>query len=291
MILFIFPTKSETLSFSYPTSITLDNGDLFIIHKNGIAITDPACTSIKKAFTLPEIITEEHYLKISIGKFEDGIIVWTIFDKFYYYSPTDNFVKRAQSTIVSNKVISYYSITPHYIDQSNNHYCIIAYISGDIYLYFKYYKFYPSSSSDINEIDYKYFEDFYYVDGIKQGRTNIKENNGLACEFLKNSYSENILTCFYTVYYEGYKLAISYFKIDAMSIVKESTLLNKHFNIGQSLDCIKSFTNTDHSKALICYYLYNSKSECFIYDLFDNINDINKNLFEYKGKCKKKCMD
>ena len=37
-LLLLFPTKSSSLSFSYPTSITLDNGNIFVIHKTGIDI-------------------------------------------------------------------------------------------------------------------------------------------------------------------------------------------------------------------------------------------------------------
>ena len=69
----IFPIVSTTLSFSYPTSITLDNGNLFIIHKNRIAITNPTSTEIIGSSALPEEITEEKYSKISIGKFIDDM--------------------------------------------------------------------------------------------------------------------------------------------------------------------------------------------------------------------------
>ena len=138
------------------------------------------------------------------------------------------------------------------------------------------------------ELYYNTFDDIYYSEeGTNCGKTNIQDK-GLTCEFLINSNSEEILTCFYTVYFDqSYLLAIAYFKINGETSI-ESVSLNKHFNIGLSLDYIKSSTTIDHSKALICYYLYDGKAECFIYDLFDNINDITKNLFEYEGKCKQK---
>ena len=279
ILLLISPTKSSTLSFTYPTSITLDNGNIFIVHKTGVAITNPDCTEIIDSSSLPEEITEEQYKKISIKKFEDGIIICLVFDKIFVYSSTGTFIKRMLSSIASG--ISYYSLIPHYIDQNNNHYFIIAYFYTSS-LYLRYYRYKPS---DVSEQGYSYFSDIYYENGVNHGNTQI-QNKGLTCEFLKNSDSENILTCFYTIYYNGsYQLAIGYFKITGETTI-QSTSFNRHFNLGLSLDCIKSSTTIDHSKALVCYYLYYGNSQCFIYDLIDNIDDINKNLFEYKGKCK-----
>ena len=285
ILLLIISSISSTLSFSYPTSIILNNGDIFIIHKTGVAVTDPACSTIKKSSTFTEELTEDSYSRVSIGKFEDGMIVCLIFDKIYFYDSVGNFKRKGLGTITTSNVL-YFSLIPYYVDINSFHHFIVAYITGNKLL-LDYYKYDPTDTTDIKFIENTYYEDIYHSeDGINYGPIKI-QNKGLTCEFLKNSNSEKILTCFFTIYFnDSYQLGISFFKINGNNI--ENYLTSNHFNMGLSLDCIKSSTTIDNSKAIICYYLYNSKSECFIYNLLDNFNDITKNLFEYKGNCKKK---
>ena len=105
------------LSFSYPTATTLNNGNIFIIHKDGVDSTDPTCTTInnypKKTFydDSEKINTEEKLSKVSISKFSDGYICTIYNDKINIFGRSAEF-KRSSYTIDSSlsSYISYYCL-------------------------------------------------------------------------------------------------------------------------------------------------------------------------------------
>jgi hypothetical protein len=116
ILLLIISSISSTLSFSYPTSIVLNNGDIFIIHKTGVTVTDPTCSTIKKSHSpFNGELTEDSYSRVSIGKFEDGMIVCLIFDKIHFYDSVGNFKRKGLGTITTSSVL-YFSLIPYYVD-------------------------------------------------------------------------------------------------------------------------------------------------------------------------------
>ena len=60
---FIFKTVLS-LYFNFPTSIQLKNGNIFIIHQNGISITDSNFTKIIINVTQNEIISSKEDLNL-----------------------------------------------------------------------------------------------------------------------------------------------------------------------------------------------------------------------------------
>ena len=81
MILFI-PSNSS-FPFSNPTVETRENGDLFIIHENGVSICNPDITSCDDfyQFGSNEKITTERLSRVSIIKFDDGCIAFINYNK------------------------------------------------------------------------------------------------------------------------------------------------------------------------------------------------------------------
>ena len=95
-ILILIKIVNNKLNFSYPTAITLNNGDIFIIHKYGITICDSSLLNIiknVKNFTSEneQISSEEKLSKVSISKFNDGFIVSIIINKVYIFDKNGNY--------------------------------------------------------------------------------------------------------------------------------------------------------------------------------------------------------
>lgn len=159
----------STLSFSYPTSIILENGDIFVIHKTGITITDPTYSQIKsnvRDFSYEdEQITESTLSKISISKFTDGngYIVCIIKADIFIFSKTGVYKTRSSSILPSS--IKYFSLKPYNFQNYEYHF-IVAYIYGNE-LNLDYFK-YDISENKIKTVKSETFLDrFYNVDGYE----------------------------------------------------------------------------------------------------------------------------
>ena len=78
-------TTIYALSFKYSNAITLNNGNIFVIHETGITICDPSFSKIIKnvtVFTSGDRISSANYLsKVSISQFNEGYIVSVIINK------------------------------------------------------------------------------------------------------------------------------------------------------------------------------------------------------------------
>ena len=145
----------STLSFSYPTSITLGNGNIFIIHKFGICICDPSFSTIIKdnvyTFQSEEQISDLNKLsQVSIREFSDGVIISVIINRIYFFDPQGNY--KIRSTTFSSG-ISYYSLTPHKTEYSVYYY-LVAYIYGT-QLNLEYYRYDPSETEKIKKLSQK----------------------------------------------------------------------------------------------------------------------------------------
>lgn len=76
----------QSLSFKYPTAITLKDGKIFVIHSLGIDICDSNYqTSERKLTFANEINSDESLSKISLSKYSSGEFLIFIINKFYLY--------------------------------------------------------------------------------------------------------------------------------------------------------------------------------------------------------------
>ena len=79
----------SSISFEYPSALTLNNGNIFIIHKTGVSICDPSNSTIIKdiiIFKESEQIKNEDYLsKVILAQFKDGYIVSIIINKIFFF--------------------------------------------------------------------------------------------------------------------------------------------------------------------------------------------------------------
>ena len=84
----IYQTKS--LSFKYPTALSLKNGNIFVIHSLGIDICDNKyITSINKV-AFDNEINEQTLSKISISKYSNDEFLVFLINKFYLFDANGN---------------------------------------------------------------------------------------------------------------------------------------------------------------------------------------------------------
>ena len=71
----------STLSFAFPTSTTLTNGNIFVIHQDGINVCNSGATRIIRnsyIFSEDEKITKDILVNMTILQFSDGFIISNI---------------------------------------------------------------------------------------------------------------------------------------------------------------------------------------------------------------------
>ena len=187
LTVYIFLSPLSTgfnLNFTFPNSITLNNGNIFVIHKYGVSIFNSSCPEIINntyVFEDSEIISDEQDLSsVSIKQFEDGYVLCTINNKIYIFDSDGKYEFKGEY-IQTN---SYITLATHFIQANRIYYFLIGYISSQkAYLY--YYK-YDSTERKI------------YSNISKIITPNDKSAiKGLSCEFMKESSSDRII-CMYS---------------------------------------------------------------------------------------------
>ena len=260
IILFFLLIKitNTKLNFYYPTAITLYDGNIFIIHRTGITICDSSFSKIIRYvqnFTsdIEQISTEEKLSKVSISKFNDGYFVSIIINKVYIFDKF-GYMKDCKNLEYAYNNL-YFSLTAYKYD-IDYYYFLVGFIYQQS-LYLFYYKYDLSISKIIEVAKILGFNEVDVYNNI----INI-QNKGLSCQFLKNNNNEDLILCLFSVCL-NLKQELDY---GAFLIRSNSIIVNaiEYDFYDYSIECIKSFSNYDHSKALYCYYLYNNEVECQI---------------------------
>ena len=272
-------SKIYTISFSYPNAVvTLKEGNIFIIHKFGICICDSSFTTIiKEIYTFQEeeqIINEERMSKLEILQFDNGYLICLIIDKIYIFNMNGDLEFKSSPLIVVD--ISNFSLSSDKI-LNNCYYYLLGYIyQSSLYLYYYEYNSLTKKNSLIAKKE-KFYDRFFYSGG-RYEEYPIK-NKGLSCQFLKLNF-EDIITCFYSIYYTYDCISISYFIINGNSLeVRFNNVQYKWKNI----EIIKSSITSDHKKSLFCFFLFSGAVNCIFYDFYYN-NEINM-IISYSKKC------
>ena len=266
-IIFILKKFIYSISFINPYSISLSNENVLVIHRYGISICNSIVTEIIDNITIftegEEISTEAALSKITSAS-ENGYIFTIINDKIYIFNEMGILLYHNNSKILLNgETAKYYTLVP-IRKKVNNYYYVIGYINNNL-LNLLYYSYYFSSNSNIliNSIkdkQHNYYEGRRYVNSY-----NI-ENNVLTCQLMNEFSYGNILTCFFLIYMTKYQITVEYYSITDNYIALYEYFSPDYYVVG-NVECIKSITNIDHSKAFLCLYLSNGKIKCFIFDI------------------------
>ena len=269
-----------TQTFFYLDSISLFNGNYFIIHKNGIDIYDSSFT--KKLKTILSFDHNETISNFAISNFNDNdndIIVNIINNKIYIFNTEgENIYSSNKISLLNGK--NYSIITLKKIH--NEFHYMINFIGEKNEIQFLFFKY-----EEKNQKNYLVYN-ISNLNGTENDNYYINKNKGLTCQFKKNFNNNDIIVCFY--YINSFKTFIENIFIDTKdySFIKLNENNNLKINfpreIGNIID-IKSLANFDNSKLFICFYSALGKIFCFTYSI--NTNNAS-GYVEYISNCKSK---
>ena len=100
--------------FTFPTAITLVNGNIIIVEKLGIYIYSPTFSYIRTEYTFPEedqIKTKDDFSRVVIKR-SKGYVLALINYKFYFFSGVGQLIY-GPSLKFYNEELKYYSLIPY----------------------------------------------------------------------------------------------------------------------------------------------------------------------------------
>ena len=231
------------------------------------------------------LITDENIIKYNIDSKDKYIILYFNYTinqnnidliNFAQY-PSNNegyFLCRIQQYIyiISNKndslirLVSLDEIEDKYISiisyKSPNSlfYCIINYINDNNTLISKMYSIYEDPNIQIGKIEHR---NHYYYEDYKRL---LSLDVGISCEIMNSYDKDNILICFVENKDNNSLVAIAFNPEQGMNILY--TISDTEIN--EKITFIKSITNADKNRCLLCYYNYTNSFRCLLYNSYNN---------------------
>ena len=267
----------QSLSFKYPTAITLKDGKIFVIHSLGIDICDSNYqTSERKLTFANEINSDESLSKISLSKYSSGEFLIFIINKFYLYDEYGQ--KILEYEIQKSCNAEYFSLTVHKIIQNNGYkyyYFLFGFMDISSIIYFKLYLYYCSfdtfSNSFVTQSSLS-FTNGYFGDYIISW-------NGLSFEFVAYNSIDYVL-----IFIQSTNFVVSY-----LTITNNKLAFSNNYNSFrlQNIEFSQSVSKSLNSKLFFCGLTNKGKALCLIHDLDDFLNRNNK--LYYDGQFDKIC--
>ena len=127
------------LSYDYPHSLSLSNGNIFLIHQEGIDIYDSSFNKINQIikFSGEEEMTKDIFAKIEL-KYDNEYILSIINDKIYIFDKKGKFLYKSNKKINNNQTIQNYALTPIGLYNDSYNYTIAFFDDANylnLYLY------------------------------------------------------------------------------------------------------------------------------------------------------------
>ena len=270
----IFRTYSH---LQYIKAITLDNNNKVMLSRYGIFTYEPKLLEPidTHAFSNEQKLDEDDLintiLKADISQFsgEDGETKYVLcIVRKIVYVLNDNgkviFYKDISSKLNSN---SYISLVP-FKYSNNSYYFILAYLKEYYYLSLQYYEI-TFNGENVDEITFLYdYEDRPIYEDVTYWGNSLN----ICCNkmYLSNN---KVLTCSFSVFGDKSSFVVLTFNPDD----NFSILLCKSFYEPEQKDFyyLKSSTNKERTKSLICYTIETPKGKCVYYDINENtISDV-----------------
>ena len=273
LILFsiLFFIKSiSTLDFTYPSAISLNNGNIFVIEKEGICIYDEQLVNIvyNYPFEEGEKIEDLNNLSNIIIKYEYNYIICLINLKIYFFK-NDGEKLLETGKLIIDEDFSYPTLSPIELNDNDYFYTISYYLyKNDVYqLKIKYYKISITSTECINEfISEKIMEKFT---SSFWGNNRLFQNMGLSCVYMQSesNTNDNYLTCFFIIKVKNSLTLAHYFFELSETPITES--YDYYYDYIDDLDDIsdikqiKAVINNNRKKALVCLLFTNRNLRCY----------------------------
>ena len=267
---------------SYPVSASLDNGNIFIIHNNGVYICDKSLSNILKSpilFSSENQLTKEDLSKIIITKLEEKALFCLIKDSIFIFDNQGNFL--SQKNIIPT-LIEGIPNTYTLFGAKENEYSYQFYIGFAINykLYLQSYEFnLYYNSTEIMKANYDGINCCLQVGSSCQNK-NIK-NDILNCHIMIDSNKNESIICFYIIDDDQEYFGIGKFQADGGSFKRSNTKCKNHEI--DKVATIKSVLSSDSQKAFICVIFISGENNCFNYDYSNdyiegfNLNYLNCN--------------
>ena len=263
IIIILISDSYSNLNFHFPFSITLANGNILVIEKEGIYICDPSLKSIINTILIfddeDKIKDEKSYSNV-ILKDKNGFIIGMVNYKVYLLTRTGELLKSTNRLILDDDP-TYFTLAPIFV-KNNTYYFVIGYFTLDINLKFLYYKInlIDYQNTLITSIDnelFKGFQSMYSYNYL---------NRGLSCEYMaslekylfKVDY-DYYLVCFLMIDDNGDSMVQDFYEVNEDSISHHDRYMISYTQINNTY-LIKSITNNDIKKALICLFRENDNS-------------------------------
>ena len=140
----------STLSLTYPTAVTLPNGNIFVVHSTGISICDSTYSTIIETIltfsSAYQLRSPNDLSKVSISQFRDGYIVCAIIDTVVLFDKDGRMVYTGSA--LYDNINIFVSADEILGDQ---YYYLIGFIYDGL-IYLKYYVYSASFSSSPNSL-------------------------------------------------------------------------------------------------------------------------------------------
>ena len=263
--------------YMYPHSINLINGNILIIHSNGIIIYDSSLKNeIKNVSNQNGLITKDILSKIEICRFsveDNGYIIALINQTIYIFDWEGNLKNKSKN--YEDKIIGqYYTLIP--IQKNNNEYIYMLGFNDKIKINLIFFNYKDSSNEIIKEI-YLSLSDIY--SGCDLSSRQIEEY-GLSCQVMSKTIKNDYIVCFIAIK-QPLELFQFFINPNNFSVIKSPNPKNFE-NKGNPIKVIKSVVSSDKKKSLICFSYPQPPSFCTIYSIdYNNFSDV-KN---YDVKC------
>ena len=198
----------QTLSFKYPTALTLNDGKIFVIHSLGIDICNAEYTTSSRQLTFSTELDETTLSKISISKYSNGEFIIFIIDRFYLFDAYGN--QKIEVSTPNQLYGEYYFLTRHK-KVGNSYYFLFGYIRPYYYTCHIYYCCINANTGSLSVLDSKSFaNDIKFV--------------GLSCEFSFYSSKEYFICVYESSKNSKYYTTIHNYYISSNSIIYSDKL-------------------------------------------------------------------
>ena len=257
----------ENSRFTYPKSITLLNGNIFIIHQDGIEIYDSSLTNkieTIKSFNENEKITTQNYLeKITISRFnenDNGLIICIIINKIYIFAFNgEQLYEENNSDIINIFQGNFYDLTPIKRDGDKYIYSV-GFINNDKYVSLNYFSY---DNKERTNVYIQSTPPFAYESGTQIYKIN---NYGISCQLMIDSENIEKLICFVNIHLDNQIISLASINLDNYSLINIGT---PFFGM-TDVKGIKSAVTQDKKKSLICMNFSSGPGFCTIYSIIDN---------------------
>ena len=266
-MIFFIQKPISALDFTYPSAITISNGNIFVIEKEGIFVYDEQLANIvyNYPFDEDEKINDLNSLSNIIIKYRYDYIICLINLKIYFFSNEGEKLLETEK-LITDENFSYPTLTPINLNDEDYYY-IIGFFLNENNLYKLKLIFYKINLSSSDYLNAKIFENTIDKFTISfWNNIRLFQNIGLSCEYMQaeDNESDNFLTCFFIIEIKNsLTLAHYLFDVSAISFNVSEKYYYAYIDNIDDVKQIKAVTNNNRKEALVCLLYTNENLNCF----------------------------